>query len=351
MFVFSSLVATVTFDPGAIRRMLFAIALVSAFLALYLVFNYYGSVSIGVTGYREAGRLRSQALEGMSLETGLNILGYTVGMGAVVALAQLLGTSDRRARIFWGTIYVICAIGSFVPLSRGAFVALICASLLVLSRNFAKLIKPEVAVLFVGIVVLVISLMPPALTERYSALMPGPTVARQKTDGRLNLLRLALDPISDYWEVGVGAGNYWERWAVQNGLGRWMANGRPAVLGPHNAFLAAWIYFGLPGLVLLCVICLSAFRACFKARTASPESAALLGMLGLVIVWLMFTHSLYLKLFGVVIGLIVGVSQQRQWESTRRKPIALRRRFALRQAAYAPAAKYERAPRSAGLQA
>ena len=153
--------------------------------------------------------------------------------------------------------------------------------------------------------------MPPALTERYSSLLPGPTVARQKTDGRLNLLRLTLNPISDYWGVGVGAGHYWDRWAVQNGLGRWLPNGRPAALGPHNAFLAAWIYFGLPGLALLCLICLSALRACFKSRTASPESTALLGMLGLVIVWLMFTHSLYLKLFGVVIGLIVGASQER----------------------------------------
>lgn len=320
MFVFSSLIATIALDRGALRRILFAVALICVFLALYLVANYYGSVSLGVSGYREAGRLRSAALGGMAIDTGLNILGYTIGMGAVVALSYFLGSDSRRARLFWGAIYVICAVGSFVPLSRGAFLAFGVGSIIVLWRNFSKLLRPGKIVLLVGMAVALISLMPQALTERYTSLLPDAAATQQKKpDGRLTLVLTALRPVSEYWDFGVGAGQYWNQWAVENGLGRWLPSGKPAVLGPHNAFLAAWIYFGLPGLVLLSLICASAARTCFKLPTPSPESTALLGMVGLVIVWLLFTHSLYLKPFGVVIGLIVGASELRKQQRTRQE--------------------------------
>lgn len=305
MFIFATLIATVSIDKVTFQRLLYSIALVCSFIALYLIYNFYGAVSGNVTGFKEAGTLRDKAFEAMTLETGLNILGYTVGLGAIVALSYLFVAKKNSHRIMWGGIYVLCAIGSFIPLSRGAFVALIIGSVLVLSRNFSKVLNPGTVALFIVIGFTVISLVPEALTERYSVINSEQEATSNKKEGRVLIYTAALEALPEYWMFGVGTGNYWTQWASQHGFGRVTENGY-GVLGPHNGFITAWVYFGLPGFLLFSMVCVSAAIACPKSKAQSLESAVLLGLLGLGLMWMMFTHSLYLKPFGVILGLIVG---------------------------------------------
>jgi O-antigen ligase len=305
MFMFGTLIATVSIDRETFHRLLYAIAVICSLLAVYLVYNFYGIVNMEVSGFKQAGTLRDKAFEQMSLETGINILGYTVGLGAVVALSYLFSSKTKMWRIFWGGIYVLCAIGSFIPLSRGAFVAFIIGSLLVLSRNFTKVLNPGAIALFIVIGITVVSLVPEALTERYMVSNSEQEVMSNKKEGRVLVYTAALDSLPEYWMFGIGAGNYWNGWAAEHGFGRVTPNGF-AMVGPHNGFIAAWIYFGLPGFLLFCLVCAFAAFACPRSKARPFESGVLLGMLGLGLMWMMFTHSLYLKPFGVILGLIVG---------------------------------------------
>lgn len=307
MLVFAALVGAVSPDLLVFRRTLLATAIVCSVLAFYLVYNFYGAVTVEVEDFRQAGYLRDAALSELSLATGINILGYTVGMGAIIALTQMLGTAVIWRRIVWGAIYVLCAVGSFIPLSRGAFLALVAASGLVVLRNLRGLMKPGRLLFFIGVIAIAFSLTPRALTERYSALSPEGEALTGKADGRTKIYRAALESFPEYWAFGVGNGYYWNRWGLQNGFGGYTARG-PSTSGPHNGFLTAWIFFGLPGIVLLCLVCLFAARDCPKPDSKSIESTALFGLLVLALFWIMFTHSLYLKPLGVILGLLMGAS-------------------------------------------
>jgi O-antigen ligase len=298
---FAALIATVASNRVAFRRILLAMAVVCCFLAIYLIYNFYGSVSLQVTSETAASNLRDSTLREMSLATGINILGYTVGMGAVIALTHFILTKRKLLRVVWGGVYVLCAVGCFIPLSRGALIALVLGSILVISRNLSSFIRPGRMLLFVAVVAFLFSVVPDALTERYSTLKPRQEVANEKPEARAKLLTATLESMPQYWRFGIGSGNYWKQWGRANGFG---------TLGPHNGFLAAWIFFGLPGFLLLCLTCFAAVRACPSREDKSFESAVLFGFLGMGFVWLLFTHSLYLKPFSVILGLLVGSAME-----------------------------------------
>ncbi|MGH9966925.1 MAG: O-antigen ligase family protein [Pyrinomonadaceae bacterium] len=322
VFVFAALIAAVASDPAAFRRVLSALVFTCSALALYLVYNFYGSVSSEVGGFREASRLRDQALSEISLDTGLNILGYTVGMGAVIALSRFLYAKDRKTRVLWGSMFTLCAVGTFIPLSRGALVALVTASLLVLFRNRKRLMKPAVLFTLLALVVLVVSFFPPALMQRYLFFREDRTATKKVEDGRFKLMSAAVDTLPEYWALGIGSGHYWKSWAAPRGFGRLTLKGQ-AVIGPHNGFLAAWIYFGAPGLALLLLICIVSVRSIPGKESQSTESAAIIGLLGLGFIWMMFTHSLYLKTFSVILGMLMAGSARAAYAWTKSRPLSL----------------------------
>jgi hypothetical protein len=315
--VFAALVGAVASNVFAYRRILSSIALVCSVLAIYLLLEFYRAVNVNVGSLKEAGYLRQGALSDLGIGTGLNILAYTVGMGAVVALAQFFGSKSAKAKILWSAIYIICAVGSFVPLSRGSFLALVGASLFVVLRNRHALIKPGTLVVLIGIVVLAFSLTPRALTERYTSLGLAGQEEEAKTgkvEGRSRIFRASVANFSEYWEMGVGSGYFWQNWGPRKGFG---------TLGPHNGFFTAWIFYGLPGVLLLAVTCFVAARTCPKPHKTSPELAALVGLLILALFWLMFTHDLYLKSFGLILGLLMGANyRQAQLSSRHKKAVA-----------------------------
>lgn len=314
--MFAALVGAVASDVVAYRRILSSIAFICSVLAVYLILSFYGAVSIDVGSAKEASYLRQGALSDIGLGTGLNILGYTLGMGAVVALAKFFGSRSLKSRIVWSAIYILCAVGSFVPLSRGSFLALVAASVSVVIRNRGRLWNPGTLIVFIGIIVLAFSLTPQALTERYASLGSEGHLQEAKTgkvEGRSRIFRASVDNFSEYWKIGVGSGYFWQSWGPRKGF---------RGLGPHNGFFTAWIFYGLPGVLLLGLTCFLAARACPKPKRSSPESAALVGFLVLALFWLMFTHNLYLKTFGVILGLLMGAAYRLAQNSYRDKKAA-----------------------------
>jgi O-antigen ligase/polysaccharide polymerase Wzy-like membrane protein len=325
MFMFATLIATVLPYSGGLGRVLLAPLFASSILALYLILNFYGSVSSSVTDYQTASRLRVAAFDDASLHANLNILGYTVGIGAVIAIAKLMGAKRLWTRIGWGGLYVLCAIGTTVPVSRGAFIALLAASVLILVRSLTNSAGFGKVIIIIAVISAVLSLMPDALSARLFSFRDSQKVQTEKQEARLMLIEAAVEKLPEYWALGVGEGYYWKRWGAENGFGRSTPSGM-WVLGPHNGFLASWLFFGLPGISLLLLTCFLAARRCPGRANTSWESSALFGLAILGLVWLFFTHNLYLKEFGIIIGLLVGgsktVSPGRRPRSRVRAPFA-----------------------------
>jgi hypothetical protein len=314
--LFAALVGAVSLDRSVFRRTLLSIMLVCTILAFYLVYNYYELVNVDVTGWREGSRLRGAAFQELGLSTGLNVLGYLMGMGAVVALAKLLSSPKGGNRIVWASVFVICALGAFMPLSRGAFIAVLVGSAAVVLRNLGKLVRPGKILVMGGAVFLVFTLMPDALSERLSSLRPGGSVERGRVEGRTQIYSAALDALPSYWSVGVGVGHFWQgRWGREHGF---------QGVGPHSGVLASLVYFGFPGLILLSLICFVAFRAIPKRTAGSWEADALIGLLAIAFVWLMFTHNLYFKPFGLILGLLIGASCRARLSKPSPRPMKLR---------------------------
>jgi O-antigen ligase len=166
--------------------------------------------------------------------------------------------------------------------------------------------------------VLAFSFTPRALTERYGAFGSEGQLEEAKTgkiDARNRIFRATIESFPEYWAMGVGAGYYWKSWGPRKGF---------RGLGPHNGFFAAWIFYGIPGFLLIGLTCFVAARVCMKLGESSPEFAVLLGLLALALFWLMFTHNLYLKSFGVILGLLMGANYRRTRNHARSKAVQRR---------------------------
>jgi hypothetical protein len=135
----------------------------------------------------------------------------------------------------------------------------------------------------------------------------GAEKTEEKEESRVVLFKLAIDKLEKYWALGVGFGNYWESWGRENGFSkfRYWDEGE-ITIGPHSGFVAVWIFFGLPGLGLLCLICLMAGRRAPPRSDKSWDALSLTGLLVLGLFWLVFTHDLYLKQFGLILGLVMA---------------------------------------------
>jgi hypothetical protein len=328
MLVFATLIATVVAVPANFRRILFSLVVVCSIVGFYLVFNFYDLVSPDVLSVKEAATVRAQVADEMTLDENLNILGYTVGMGAITAFARFLVERRGSSRILWGGTFLLCALGVFSTLSRGAFIAVAGALGLMLWRLPTRRFGSQKALFAAGAVAVLLVLTPAALTERFSA--TGETTVSGKVEGRMQLYTAALESMPQYWSLGVGEGQYWHEWAFNNGFGKITPFGT-AVAGPHNGFLAAWIFYGLPGLILLGLVCHCAAMHCPDRSDISWEAIATFGLLVASLIWLLFTHNLYLKIFGVILGLVIAASAKRSTArahaAAERSPTKRRRLF------------------------
>lgn len=314
MLVFATLIATVVNTPRILSGVLAGVVAVSVLLAIYLIFNFYGLVDIGSGDFKAASSIRKQAFEEMSLQVNLNILAYTVGMGAVIAAAKLLERGRTLFRMMWGGAFLTCAVGAMVPASRGALLGLICSCGILVLRSVKSPERRASLILVIPVAIATYVFMPDSLATRISFSGKQDDVSIEKQEGRVRVYTAALEAFPQYWVFGIGVGAYFSGWSQLHGFGG---------LGPHNGFLAAWIYLGLPSFLLLCLICVMAALQYKKMPGHWLDGQAILGLLVFALFWLLFTHDLYLKQFGVVLGLLIGATSANVGHSTRQLRRAL----------------------------
>jgi O-antigen ligase len=126
-------------------------------------------------------------------------------------------------------------------------------------------------------------------------------------ESRAELYTVALQHFPDYFISGVGAGNYFNKWGIQNGFAIRSYKVGNIVVGVHNSFLQVVINWGLIGLLAFLAVIWRAYRCLPKKIYAKDDLA--LGILGISValaLWLLQSHNFYIKDFSLGLGILVG---------------------------------------------
>jgi hypothetical protein len=184
----------------------------------------------------------------------------------------------------------------FLPLSRGGAAAAILCSTYVMVAAGMKHGKS-----LTGLAVLLILLVLIIPDAAFSRLTHAPRSDGRKEEARTRVYSAAINNLDEYLWAGVGMGNFWGAWGLGAGFEK-----HGHVTGPHNAYIAATIYWGLPGLLsLLSVI----FRSwiCLPRHSASDPLALSLKSISLsLLLFMMVMHVLSAKQLTLGLGLAAG---------------------------------------------
>lgn len=173
-----------------------------------------------------------------------------VGVTNILLISIMPKIQQRRWRIFATLSIIIMTIAILVTNSRGPLASFILTILLILLIKFKKIPKHKIFLLITTLgllIVIIINLMPPQLTSRYTEVIEqeqsSQSVAFYTVNTRLTFwltsLRTATDSLKNLF-FGVGSGGF------SNAL-----YGLDIRFYPHNIFMEVLCEFGLVGIILL----------------------------------------------------------------------------------------------------
>ncbi|MGE0821945.1 MAG: O-antigen ligase family protein [Candidatus Binatia bacterium] len=307
----AGLVASLCRDLAALRVGIYAYIAAGVCLSMLLFLTSYQPLQgARAASFQEASRARTQVVDEIPLQLNANKMALYTALGTVAAAALALSTRSLLRRALFVGITLFSLVATFLPMSRGGIVtAAIACAVVVMTYRTARL-RTLVVTGLLGIGVL--SWVPEVVFSRLEL----------SAGSRANVFAAAVDSISEYAVMGVGAGNYWASWGYNNGFAPHGGN----VVGAHNVFLQVAIYWGFASLLSLLIVIWQAWR-CLPRRCGDDEAALCLkGIAVAVLVSMLFVHTLYDKHFSLALGLLV--SAQRWIWPGRRIPVAenLRRR-------------------------
>lgn len=281
--------------------------------ALLLTTNYEALSAQTASGFQAASRIREATYSYSALEASLNAIAAYIAMASAIALSLGLGSPNRQLRIVMLVVAGALLVATFLPLSRSGVLMAACAwaVLLLAGGGLADRARRILIVAAVGAAALTV--IPGVALSRMSV-----SVTRQnetgKKDARLRLYTIALERFPEYILAGVGAGNYWEDWAVHNRLS---VRNKPA--GAHSGPIQTAMYWGLLGLVPLGIAVFRIIAAAPRARPGDVHALALRGISVCLLLVFLVSHVLSSKQFSLGIGLLVG-SRAWIWPRLYKKP-------------------------------
>lgn len=301
MIMGAILIATLCRDQAALRSLLWGVLISGTALALYMFFISYGHLSASTAAnFRDASHLRMRAFEESELQANLNKLAFISGQGAVVAVGWAL--LERRPWLRAGLLItaLICLVAAFLPLSRsGMIIAVIACGLLLLRSGKSGQMR---ALLFVGVIIAVLWLwVPQAAFARLTF-----SAERVSEDSRERVYTRAIETSEKYLPLGVGFGQYWSKWAAQNGFSAHV-DGQLIPIGSHNVPLQILICAGVPGLAALMIFVWMLSRV-LPPGELNPDELSLFGLVIAAGFLMLVTHQFYDKSFSQTIGVLIGCS-------------------------------------------
>jgi O-Antigen ligase len=293
-------VASLCRDRQALQATFYGYILAGFWLSTVLLTTSYGSLSgVSADDFQDASQIRGQVLSENPLGANANMLAAQVSVGTAAALALGLTARTTRHRcLFLGTTFVL-AIGTFMPMSRGAILTLIVSCGVVFLS--VRIRRGQKILLFIVVAAVIAVSVPAAIWSRmtFSTRTQG-----DKTDPRTLVYAAAIEYLPEYVLTGVGSGNYWNAWAWNKPGFRY----RSSVLGAHNIFFQVTIWWGLAGILGLLVVIWHAYRCLPKRSGKDPLSLCLLGTSVSLLLLMLFRHDLSSKEFALGFGLLVAAS-------------------------------------------
>jgi len=295
------LVASLCRDRAALKVLLYGYIGAALWLGALLFMTSYGTLSgIRATDFGEASKARAEVFEEGPIRGNLNTLAIHCVQGGIVAMAFALGGARVRRRNFFALIGIFCVVASSLPMSRGAIInaVLSCGAVLKVYG-----IRHGRAWLLFGVLAMAMFLMvPDAIWSRMTLKSEN---AEGRQESRFSYYENAIKYYDDFLIMGVGAGNYFNKWGFEHGYGKRKDSGY-IVYVVHNAFLQVLVYWGVFGLVAFLAVIWQAYRC--LPRIYSNDALAL-GMLGIVVSLLLtmpFASEFHNKGFSLGFGMLVA---------------------------------------------
>lgn len=285
-------------DRRAMQSGLYGFLFLSCFLAAVLLATSYGDLrAADVEGFEEASQLRGSVYrrEGVDeLLKDLNRVSFLCGLGALVALG--FAVKSPRNSFIWYGVALVCLLGTFLPLSRSGILIAGFAGLAILFAQHHKSLESLFAVIVIA--GCLYGIAPTAVFERFKTDTSRPG----RVDLREKIFEGVLRSLPEFYLSGVGTSNYWNGWAVQQGIG----TRAQKPLGAHNSIFQVWIYWGLPGVVTFLSLLWVAYRCLPRGCGRDTLALCMFGLTLAMMLRLLFTHTFYGKDFTAAIGLLAA---------------------------------------------
>lgn len=291
-------VASLCRDRAALKMLLYGILSAGLWLAAVLFLTSYGTLSeVAATDYGEASQVRVEAFRDSPIQGNLNRFANSCVQGGVVALALALGSVSIRSWSIFALSGIFCLVASSLLMSRQSIIMALVACTAMLKAYGIR--KGKVWVVAGLIAASALFLVPNAIWLRMEV------KTAEGKDARVSFYESAIRDIDDYWFMGVGEGNYFQKWGFDNGYAH--ANlGTRVVYGVHNAFLQVLIFWGVIALLAFLAIIWQAYRCVPKRCGSDPLAISLLGLAVSIFLLLPFSHNLDNKIFSLGLGMLVA---------------------------------------------
>ncbi len=302
MIVGAAVVAALCRDRRAFRYALYGFMMASFIVGLVLIMTAYGKLdAVEVQSFDEASFARANVYRKAPLGADINTLAFHAGQGVIAALVLGLTTRSFFQRFLAIGIGLFLAIGSFMPMSRGALVSLMvsCSAVVYLYGLFRPRVILAMGILFFGVLMLV----PSTVLTRFDLTNTGNKERETESRGKAYVASVVHFP--EYALVGIGETDFWSKWGRSSGFYNFETRG---VTGPHNIFLQVLLFWGLPGILSLLLIIWKAYKYYPKIPKSEPLRLLLMGICVSVILECLVVQVMSGKEFSIALGLIIGSS-------------------------------------------
>lgn len=294
-------IAVMCRDRKALDVALFAFILASALQSVVLIAGTLNLLRVSsADGLHDATRVRIMAFEELFLKGNLNEISYFEAIGAIIGVIWSYYEKIRWRKIVLLLLTIPSILGVFLPASRtGALLFFLSLVVFAVKSNI-----PYRRYLLSGL----------ALTLFLLLAVPGVVWVRlgsvvriqelKEEDSRMRIYSSLVNHMDDYVLTGVGAGEYWNRWAIRSGItNRYTTDVASAA---HNAFFQVWIFWGLPALLAFLYLIHTFYRAVDSdIRGSRRKSSVFLFVLMIPVIFLVY-HSFYHKTFSIGLGLLLA---------------------------------------------
>lgn len=297
-------------------------SILTAGLYGYIVMGLWVSFVVYSTGYetlqgmeaddfRQAEKLREQAFAENPTGANLNRLAYVCAQGAIVAFALCLSDKWKRFRASLLGIVTFCTTASFLAMSRGAAVVMLMAFAVILHARGFRQGKALVLVFILGVITYAV--VPDAIWSRM--VFSTEVRANGKMESRANLYTTALKRLPEYVIAGVGAGNFYNKWAFEKGFAsvRTSRDGKSTEMAlhvAHNALIQLTIFWGILALSVFLLIVWCVYQSIPFKCGRDGLSLALVGIMVSLGALLLYGTDFSDKAHALGVGMLIGA---RRW--------------------------------------